>query len=186
MPGFYVFVGIELSSSSLHICEWFAGWAWILALGWLFGNRWVACFDFFSLMEEFSQSKFLGFDIRGLQSQNKYSSDNRGSVFSLKWKFQNIWAKGPNPFCRQLNRASLNLETSPNRSNMVFFLPCLIIHFTPLGCSFRRGGMLTPKVHLILWHCHLSATHLLYGRVQESCPPTVGACQTSARTSRVF
>lgn len=32
---------------------------------------------FFILVEEFSQSKFLGFDIRGLQSQNKYISDNR-------------------------------------------------------------------------------------------------------------
>jgi hypothetical protein len=28
-------------------------------------------------VEEFSQSKFLGFDIRGIQSQNKYISDNR-------------------------------------------------------------------------------------------------------------
>lgn len=163
-----MFVGIELSSSSLHVCEWFTEWTWILALRW-FGYRWVSSFDFFSsLMEEFSQSKFLGFDIRGLQSQNKYISDNRGTLFSLKWKFQNIWAKGPNPFCRQLNRASLNLETSPNRSNVVFFLPCLIIHFAPLGCSFCSEGMLTPEVHLVVWHA-TSPPHIFF--MEESMDP---------------
>lgn len=122
--------------------------------------------DSLSPTERFCHCEFLGSDIRGLSSQNKYIPDNGIERHShLNGKFRIFEPQVPNFSAWSLNTRSLNPETSLNESHAFSpgFLTRLYFHFTLLQCQWLSHIGCVGRSHALLF-CHSAVTHLLYWR----------------------
>ena len=135
-------------------------------------------FQFVSLTTWFSHGTFLGFDVRGLWSQNKYLPDNGVELHSHPNRnFRIFEPKVPNFSASSLDTRSLSPKTSLHNNHVFFCFPELAVYWPSLSSSINTWVIGIPWVVTCLFNLPPLQSRAFF--VLATRTPTVSTCLTS-------